>query len=124
MKPPVRRRHKSAERDQLGLLLAHLPGIPRPIKEYQFIPSRRFRFDWAWIKPRIAVEYEGLFGPRSRHVTAMGYSADCLKYSLAAIHGWLVIRVTAPMVRNGQAVELVELAHQVRPSTIAANSPD
>ena len=68
--------------------------------ETKGIPGRRFRFDWSVCVEseglKLAVEYEGIFGRgRSRHTTQTGYTADCEKYNLAALHGWLVLRYTA-----------------------------
>ena len=69
--------------------------------EHLGIPGRRFRFDWAVPELKLAIEYEGIFGRgRSRHTTQKGYSKDCEKYNLAAIHGWRVLRYTATTYRQ------------------------
>lgn len=77
----------------LDLIIAAL-GIEKPVKEFRFHPKRRWKFDYAWPKKKIALEYEGLFSVKSRHITIKGYSDDCEKYSVAAIMGWKVIRLT------------------------------
>jgi len=89
-------------------------------REYQAIPGRRFRFDFAIPDLKIAVEYEGGTFIHGGHSRGKGYSKDCQKYSLAAIYGWCVIRVTSDMLRadpkriGESGVELIELAIQMK----------
>lgn len=75
---------------------------PRPIAEYRFHPTRKWRFDFAWPDYKIAVEAEGLAwrGGISRHTTPVGFDGDCDKYNSAATAGWLVLRFTAKQVRR------------------------
>lgn len=63
--------------------------------EYKFCDGRKFKFDWAIPKYKIAIEYEGLFSAKSRHTTPTGFTGDTEKYNLAASLGWRVVRVTA-----------------------------
>lgn len=85
-------------------------GLPEPVREHRFCPGRRFRFDWAWVPERVALELEGGVWTWGRHVRPQGYERDCEKYSLAAILGWRVIRATPAMVEDGQALELLQQA--------------
>ncbi|HCT1755988.1 TPA: hypothetical protein OXS51_002054, partial [Acinetobacter baumannii] len=39
-----------------------------------------------------------------------GYTADCEKYSVAAIHGWTVIRGTTKQVQSGLVLNWIEEA--------------
>ena len=65
-------------------------------KEYMFHPRRKWRFDFAIVEKKIAIEYEGIFGGgKSRHTTVSGYTADSEKYNEAAKLGWKVLRYTA-----------------------------
>ena len=81
------------------------------VSEHQFLKDRKFRFDLAIPEKKIAIEYEGLevtkndFSAidksfykkttKSRHSTNIGYSNDCIKYNLAIVNGWRVLRFTA-----------------------------
>ncbi len=65
------------------------------VKEYKFLPNRRFRFDFADPDLKIAFEFEGIISAKSRHTTITGYTNDCKKYNLAALHGWRILRYTA-----------------------------
>lgn len=92
-------------------LIAQMKGrVPAPMGEYKFHPSRRWRFDFAWPRKKIAVEVEGGTAYRSRHTTMAGFEADCEKYNEAALMGWTVLRVTSKMVKDGRALMLIERA--------------
>ena len=84
------------------------------VTEHKFLKNRRFRFDYAILDKMIAVEFEGAVWTGGRHVRGTGYRNDCEKYSLAAIDGWCVVRVTADMVKTGLAFELIDAAIERR----------
>lgn len=65
------------------------------VEELKFSPDRNFRFDWAIPKFKVAIEYEGIFSEKSGHTTLSGYKKDVVKYNLATILGWRVLRYTA-----------------------------
>ena len=69
-------------------------------KEHKGIPGRLYRFDFAIHSLMVAIEYEGLNSTKSRHTTLSGYTWDCDKYNLAALHGWKVLRYTAMNYRQ------------------------
>jgi len=70
------------------------------VTELKFSKSRKFRFDIAIPKHKIAVEYEGIFSQKSRHTSFKGYTMDTEKYNLAQIEGWKVLRYTAQNFKN------------------------
>ena len=76
-------------------------------EEYKFLPNRRFRFDFAWVPHKIAVEIEGATYAGGRHVTGTGFAKDCEKYNLATLNGWRVYRFTTQMVREGFALDFM-----------------
>lgn len=82
--------------------------------EYRFHPTRKWRFDWASPIIRLAVEFEGGVFTGGGHTRGDHYTSDAEKYSEAAILGWIVIRCTAPMVRDGRAFDLIERAIKAR----------
>jgi hypothetical protein len=94
-------------------------GLPDPVTEFMFAKEigRKWRFDYAWPDHKIALEIEGaVFGrliitadgkkirAGGRHSTGAGLQADAFKYNRAAILGWLVVRATTTMVRDGHAI--------------------
>ena len=72
-------------------------------KEYKFHPSKKYRFDFAFIDDFIAVEIEGGTFCRdqgSRHIRGVGYRKDCEKYNAAVKLGWRVLRYTTDMLAD------------------------
>jgi hypothetical protein len=65
-------------------------------KEFPFVPGRKFRADYYVESLALLIEYEGIYNTeKSRHTSLSGYSKDTIKYNLAAIHGYKVLRYTA-----------------------------
>jgi very-short-patch-repair endonuclease len=62
--------------------------------EYRFNPDRRWRFDYAIIEHKIAIEIEGGCWIRGRHSRGVGMVADMEKYNTATILGWKILRYT------------------------------
>ena len=92
----------------------HLDSTKAPAfeREYEFHPTRKWRFDFAWPDHMLAVECEGLVKPglKSRHTTNSGFSKDCEKYNAAALMGYTVLRYTMDMIRSGVALQQIEEA--------------
>lgn len=64
------------------------------VKEFRFCPERRWRFDFAIPKYKIAIEIDGGVWNYGRHNRATGYLADMEKFNAAATLGWLVLKFT------------------------------
>lgn len=64
------------------------------IKERMFHPSRKWRFDYACPRYKLAVEIEGgAFIPGGgRHNRGQGFINDCEKYNAAVVLGWKLFR--------------------------------
>jgi len=86
----------------------HMAGLPSPEREFLFHKKRKWRFDLAWPSLLIAVEVEGGIWVGGRHVRGEGYEADCEKYNEAQMAGWMVLRFTPNMLRNGKASKTIE----------------
>jgi very-short-patch-repair endonuclease len=80
-------------------------GLPVPVREYRFLPDRRFRFDLAWPGVHLAVEINGQV-----HRIKKRFLSDIEKMNLAREAGWQVVQVTPSMVRSGEALELCRRA--------------
>lgn len=77
-------------------------------REYAFCPPRRYRFDFANRKLKLAVEIEGGTWIQGRHNRASSIEADFRKYNLAACLGWKILRGTTAMAESGELYELVK----------------
>ena len=78
-------------------------GVKDFQREHRFHPTRRWRLDLAWPDLLVACEVEGGTWSGGRHTRGSGFETDCEKYNAAALLGWLVLRVTGKMVRDGRA---------------------
>jgi very-short-patch-repair endonuclease len=81
--------------------------LPLPKLEHRFHPIRKWRFDFAWIDRKLAVEVEGATWARGRHTRGAGFEKDCEKYNTAALAGWRVLRFTGAMVNDGRALTTI-----------------
>jgi len=74
------------------------------VREYKFCPQRRWRFDFAFMAQRIAVEVEGGIFIGGRHGRGPAFVKDCDKYNTATKMGWRVLRYSTEMVLAGTAI--------------------
>ena len=73
-------------------------------KEYMFHHTRKWRFDFAFVKEKVAVEVQGGIYTKGAHVRGRGYEKDREKTNEASLMGWIVIEVTPKHIKNGQAI--------------------
>lgn len=85
-------------------------GLPIPETEYQFHPTRKWAFDFAFPDYMLAVEVEGGIWTGGRHTSAKGYKTDREKYNTAQLFGWTVLSFVDEHIRTGYAVAQIKLA--------------
>lgn len=83
-------------------------GAPAPVRELQFDPSRKFRFDYAWPDLMLAVEVDGGVFTGGRHTRGAGFLRDMQKQNLAVRNGWAVLRYTPDQLLSVGSTEVVE----------------
>ena len=66
-------------------------NLPVPAFEYQFAPPRRWRFDLAWLLPRVAVEVQGGIFIRGGHNRGAQMLREWEKLNTAAGLGWRIL---------------------------------
>ena len=88
--------------------------LPRPHREFRFHDTRQWRFDFAWPSYQVALESEGGSHARGRHTRGKGFAEDCVKYSEAAINGWLVLRTPASALCTQMTLDYVRRALAAR----------
>ena len=115
-----KRRKPSARSESAELLAfqirAHRLEVPQ--REFVFHPSRKWRFDFAWHRARVAVEVEGLVVTRvngklqvsGRHASIAGMREDMEKYNEAALLGWRVLRFEQSTIKSGEAIATIHRA--------------
>jgi hypothetical protein len=110
--------------DRAGLFLHYwrllAPDLPEPCREWQFHPTRRWRFDWAFTRPfrKVAVEVDGgqYLVREGKRGTSIGgrhnTDADREKCNQAAALGWRVLRFSVKQLEDDpqHCVDLVREA--------------
>jgi very-short-patch-repair endonuclease len=82
--------------------------IPTPQTEYKFHPTRKWRFDYAFLQQRIAVEIEGAIWTHGRHTRGAGFVKDIEKYNAAAKLGWRIFRFSPSQLKRGEAQTFIK----------------
>jgi hypothetical protein len=101
---------QAADRASAGQSV-HLASLPAgAVPEFRFHKRRRWRFDYAWPRYRVALEVEGGVWSGGRHVRGKGFLGDMEKYNAAVIGGWRILRVTPQQLADGTADRLVRKA--------------
>jgi hypothetical protein len=101
-------------------MLPELPGIPLA-SEFWFHPERNWRFDFAIVAFKIAVELDGRArkGGPGRHQSITGVRDDLEKHRAAVMRGWHVLRY--PSMDREHALdwarEVRELMRMIDPIT-------
>lgn len=93
-------------------------NLPQPRREYTFHAERKWRFDLDWKQQGylVACEVDGGIwmqtksGRSKGHAHPERFQQDLEKFNEAALYGWLVIRVTPAMIKDGRAIEWLRRA--------------
>ena len=80
---------------------------PYPKREFRFHATRKWRFDFAWERERVAVEMEGGVFTGGAHNRGRQYTMDCRKYNSATAAGWRVLRYTTADICE-RPVQMIE----------------
>lgn len=104
LKPPISGTSSSALAESFETIWRYLDG-PGLVHEYRFHPERRWRFDYAHLASKVAIEIDGGVWTGGRHTRARGFLADAEKRNTAQALGWRVFvlgtgQVTIPAVRQ------------------------
>lgn len=84
--------------------------IQQPVLEFRFHPVRRWRADFAWPDRMLLVEFEGGVYSGGAHTRGKHFESDCEKYNTACLMGYRVLRITANIVKSGEALRITEMA--------------
>ena len=94
-------------------LRAH--GVTGWTREFQAIPTRRFRLDFAWPDQKVGVELDGGTWSNGRHSRGKGYDSDCEKLALLQLAGWTIFKATATHLKDGSTIRWTMEALGVKP---------
>ena len=92
--------------------------LPRPVPEYRFHDTRKFRLDFAWPESRVGLEVDGGVWTGGAHGRGTGIVRDQEKTNLAAGLGWRILRVTPAKLCTEQTITYLKdaLAWRVEPT--------
>lgn len=100
--------------------------FPPFTQQHIFHPQRQWRFDFAFVTHRVAIEVQG-YGPG--HTSLSGMSNDHEKHNEALLHGWLIIYlmnrdITEQVPNTIQTIRrILELRIPGSTSSVSAPSP-
>lgn len=77
------------------------------VSEWQFHPTRKWRYDFAIIEHKIAIEVEGGVWTNGRHTRGKGFINDCEKYNAGTALGWRILRVTPDNLLKQNTLDLI-----------------
>lgn len=67
-------------------------GLPPFVTEFQFHHERKWRFDFAWLDEKVALEVDGGCFVYGSHARGAGIRKDHEKQNAATMAGWKVLR--------------------------------
>lgn len=74
-------------------------------REHKFHKQYKFRFDFALVDKKIAIEVDGGCWTAGRHVRPVGYMLDCKKQFLAHNLGWRVYKIPSDWIMHSKYIK-------------------
>lgn len=85
-------------------------GLPIPEAEVAFAPGRKFRWDYAWVPQKVALEQQGGIWVRGAHGRGTGIVRDIEKFSLGAALGWRLLLVEPKDLCSAHNLNMIRMA--------------
>ena len=112
--PPAKRKPASDREREFIINWANLGG-PRLEAQFQFHPTRRWKFDWAHLESRVAIEIQGgTWLHKSRHVSGTGYWGDRIKMNAALRLDWKVFELTSQDISDERVLNEIKAEIEAR----------
>ena len=112
-----RSQKESLENKFLATWVQEFPELAPPVRQFQFHPTRKWRFDFAFPDEdvKLAVEVCGGTWRKGGHSSPMGITKDYEKFRAAQRLGWRVLPYSSADLKNMVAVvtEVAEILCQV-----------
>lgn len=89
------------------------------VHEYQFLEKRQFRFDFAHIASKTAIEIQGgVYVPGMGHSSGKGLQSDYEKARLAGQEGWVIVPIAAHNVDDADLLAVAARTIETRSGRI------
>ena len=85
-------------------------GIAKPVSEYRFRPDRRWRFDYAWLEERVALEVQSGIWSQGRHTRGAALLQEWEKLNAAAALGWRILYCQPSDLLKPETIEAIRKA--------------
>ncbi|MEI6872784.1 MAG: hypothetical protein WCL08_10930 [Verrucomicrobiota bacterium] len=81
-----------------------------PVRNYRFLPGRKFEIDFAWPELMVGIEIQGGIWRTGggAHSRPANIERDIEKHNLLLDHGWRVWQFTTQAVKSGEAVQKMQ----------------
>lgn len=106
----------SALADKLYMQIMADGRMPGVCREHKFHPTRRWRFDLAWVHCKLAVEVNGGIYVNGRHNRGAALESEYEKLNAATELGWAVLIYGPNAIKNGNALRNIECCYSQRAS--------
>jgi len=104
-KAKPKKEHKLSSLESKFLLIVQ--GLPQPVREYRFHPTRRWRFDFAYVEQKLGIEVDGGAFSTGRHNRAIPQAEDNHKTNAAILLGWRVLKFNTVNMKDVATVRSV-----------------
>jgi very-short-patch-repair endonuclease len=104
-------RKSSVLERKFALLWSTIKG-PELVEEYRFHPVRKWRYDFAHISSKVAVELQGGIWSGGRHGRGYGIVGDYEKMNESQFCGWTVIQLSSKQITMENAEKILELINK------------
>lgn len=81
-----------------------------PVAEHQFCASRKWRFDFAWVNQKVALEVQGGLFTGGRHSRGPALLKEHEKLNTAACDGWRILYTIPQNLCMSETLEMIREA--------------
>lgn len=106
----AKQRAKTEENATTFKLLCKANGLPIPVREFRFHPTRQWEADFAFVDEKVLLEVEGGAWSGGRHTRGSGYLLDMGKYNAATLMGYKLFRCTPQTLCKPETIALIKEA--------------
>ena len=93
-------------------------GIPKPVFELKFHPTRKWRFDLAWPDQKVALEVQGGIWTGGRHNRPAAMLKEWEKLNTAAGMGWRMLYCQPSDLLMDTNIQQIRTALDYSPNTL------
>lgn len=83
-------------------------GLPAPIPEYRFHPTRKWRFDYCWVAQQVALEEQGGLFIGGRHSRGAALLGEHEKLNAAARAGYRIVFATPQNICSKEMLDTLK----------------